>query len=131
VSSHLRPPILDDLGLAAAIEWQTEEFEKRTGIPCKAMVTADLDLPTDTAISLFRIYQEILTNVARHARATHVTTRYAKEGGRLTLTGMDDGVGLPPERSHDTSSLGLRGMRERASLLGAQIKFDRPPDGGR
>lgn len=129
VSADLRPPVLDDLGLAAAIEWQTQEFGKRTGIVSEVTLTAEPQLPADTAIALFRIYQEILTNVARHAQASRVTTRFGTEGPHLLLTVADDGVGLPPERWNDPATLGLRGMRERAALIGADIRLEGPGNG--
>jgi len=118
ISSELRPGILDDLGLAATIEWQADEFTKRTGIPCT--VHCDLgDLKIDRSLStaVFRIFQESLTNVARHAGATAVEVTLRAVGGTLRLEVADDGVGLS-ETAARGDSLGLMGMRERARRFG-------------
>jgi PAS domain S-box-containing protein len=122
ISAELRPGILDDLGLQAAIEWQAEEFQGRTGTRCEVRSTAgDLQLERDLATGVFRIYQEALTNVARHARASHVLVELGLVKGRLKLAVSDDGVGLPaaPRRG----SLGLLGMSERARRLGGELEI--------
>src|SRR6185436_13424702 len=96
ISADLRPGILDDLGLGAAIEWQGEEFAARTGIPCAVRSNlSDLQLDRDLATNLFRIFQESLTNVVRHASAHHVEVAIRLEHGRLHLESADDGVGIP------------------------------------
>ena len=114
ISAAMRPGVLDDLGLAAAIEWQMQEFEGRTGIACAMdgdIHSAALNRELSTA--LFRILQEALTNVARHAQAAHVEVRLAHEHGQLTLEVRDDGVGISAEASRRKRSLGLLGMQER------------------
>jgi PAS domain S-box-containing protein len=124
VSTELRPPILDHLGLGAAIEWQAREFAKHTGIACEVDSAIEPPLPSEISTAILRIYQEILTNVARHAQATRVFTRFNKEGHRLVLSVMDDGVGLTAEQWNDLAALGLLGMRERAALIGATISLE-------
>lgn len=124
IASDLRPAILDDLGLVAAIEWQAGEFEDRSGVSCTFEALADDDhVPPDVATGVFRIMQEALTNVARHAEATQVKIVLAEDVGELVLTVADNGRGLqgPPR---DPKSLGLMGMRERALLLGGTIALE-------
>jgi signal transduction histidine kinase len=124
ISAALRPGILDDLGLAAAIEWQVDEFTKRTGIACELRSTlGDLVLERELATAVFRIFQEALTNIARHAQATAVRVALELERGRLELRIEDDGVGVP--ESAGTRSLGLLGMRERARRLGGECEIRR------
>jgi PAS domain S-box-containing protein len=122
ISTELRPGILDDLGLVEAVEWAVEEFQSRTGTNCR------LDLPEDDividqerATALFRILQETLTNVARHANATQVNVRLAKEEGTLILEVHDNGKGINKEELSAGRSLGILGMRERALLLGGDL----------
>jgi PAS domain S-box-containing protein len=122
ISSELRPGILDMLGLEAAVEWYVEEFEKRTGISCRRSSTmAGADLSSDQATALFRILQEALTNVARHAGATAVDIRLTAEPGRVTLDVVDNGSGIPEHKIGDSRSIGLVGMRERARALGGDL----------
>jgi signal transduction histidine kinase len=122
VISELRPGILDELGLEAAVEWHVGEFEKRTGIPCRlASDMSEVDLSPDHATALFRILQEALTNVARHAGATAVDIRLAAEARRVTLEIVDNGGGIPEEKIGDSRSIGLVGMRERARSLGGGL----------
>jgi signal transduction histidine kinase len=125
ISAALRPGILDDLGLRAALEWQAEEFSRRTGTPCvvKADV-GDLHLDRGLATAVFRIFQEALTNVTRHAQATSVECHLWLERGSLKLDIADDGVGVP-EIAPRSSSLGLLGMRERARRCGGECTIRR------
>lgn len=119
ISTELRPGILDDLGLVAAIEWQANEFQTRTGIQCK--VSTEMEEPQlndETKTALFRIFQETLTNILRHAAAQSVEATLSLAGGRVRLEVTDDGCGIPEGAIHSTRSLGLIGMRERATLLG-------------
>jgi PAS domain S-box-containing protein len=121
ISSRLRPGVLDDLGLLAAVEWQAQEFEQRTGTTC--VVESDIDdAPLDRGLStaVFRILQEALTNVARHARARRVTVRLGVHEGVLRLEVGDDGGGITSEALRSQGSLGLLGMRERARALGGR-----------
>ena len=131
ISTELRPGILDDLGLVAAIEWAGEDFQARTGTTC------GLDLPQEAlavdpaqATAIFRIFQETLTNVARHADASKVDVRLAREDGDLTLEVHDDGKGIPEDKLKIRESLGILGMRERAMLLGGELTISSPPGTG-
>jgi PAS domain S-box-containing protein len=129
IMSELRPGILDELGLEAAAEWYIGEFEKRTGISCRLVSTmAGVDLSPDHATALFRILQEALTNVARHAGASAVDIRLAAEPGRVRLEIVDDGSGIPEDKVRDSRSIGLLGMRERARALGGELEV-RPNSG--
>lgn len=122
ISAELRPGVLDDLGLFAAIEWQAGEFERRTGTTC-VVTSTDGDARFDRALSTaaFRIFQEALTNVARHADASRVDVVFAREGDAVVLEVRDDGKGIPHEALHSPKSLGLLGMRERARRLGGEV----------
>ena len=129
--TELRPPILDDLGLTAAIEWQAREFQNRTSIECVIHpdnVTVDLELEPATA--LFRIFQEILTNVARHAKATRVDVELMANNGHLILEVKDNGRGIPENKLAGGVSLGILGMRERAVLLGGKLGIRGAPGKG-
>jgi signal transduction histidine kinase len=131
VVTELRPGLLDDLGLVAAIEWQAQEFAERTGIDCELYLgVQDLALDRDLATVLFRILQETLTNVARHAEATAIGVRLENQSDGLTLIVWDNGRGLTPSELADPRSLGLVGMRERARAWGGQIVFEGVPDRG-
>jgi PAS domain S-box-containing protein len=123
VASALRPPILD-AGISSAIEWQAQRFEKRTQIPCLVQVPDNLPPLADAkAIGLFRILQEALTNVMRHAQAHTVEVRLTLEAGMLCLTISDDGCGFVPPTGRP-SSFGLVGMRERVLMLGGSLQLD-------
>ena len=131
ISTDLRPGILDDLGLAAALEWAAEEFEARTGTKCRiSMSDEDITADPDRATALFRIFQETLTNVARHAKATEVNVRLASENGELVLEVRDNGQGIQAEQLSTGKSLGILGMRERARLLGGDLIIQGVPGGG-
>lgn len=128
IATALRPSILDQLGLAAALEWQGQEFGARTGIGVAMELCADgAVIPDDLGSSAFRILQESLTNVARHAQARHVTIRLIHTPELLTLEVSDDGIGLPPDQLEGTTSLGLIGMRERALACGGEIRIAAAP----
>jgi signal transduction histidine kinase len=131
VVTELRPSILDDFGLLAALEWQLEEFEKRTGVKCKFVSTmAYVSLDEERSTAAFRIFQESLTNVARHANATKVTATLYKEGDSLVLKVEDNGKGISADDIHNTKSVGLIGMRERALFLGGTVNFSGEPSKG-
>jgi PAS domain S-box-containing protein len=118
ISAELRPGILDDLGLQAAIEWHAEEFAARTGIRCRVEAALDVPVERRQATAVYRIFQEALTNIARHAGATQVDVELVLDaGGRLRLDISDDGVGLSNSAE---SGLGLLGMRERARRVGGE-----------
>ena len=126
ISSELRPGVLDDLGLIAALEWQTAEFEKNTGVR-SSFHSNQSELPLDhkLATHIFRIYQEALTNVARHANATHVSTYLRLSERTLTLEIRDDGKGFDPDEVRLKKRLGLVGMRERARLYGGDVTISK------
>jgi signal transduction histidine kinase len=124
ISAELRPGVLDDLGLHAAIEWQSQEFEKRTGTTC--LVTSSIGdgrFPRDPSTALFRIFQEALTNVARHAEAKRVEIRLSLVDGAIRMEIRDDGRGITATALTDRRSLGLLGMRERARRLGGSAEI--------
>jgi signal transduction histidine kinase len=131
IATELRPGLLDDLGLVAAIEWQAQEFTERTGIECELhlgekAVTFDRDLST----AIFRIFQETLTNVARHAGATRVRVDVEERPGEWTLVIRDNGRGIADSQVADPRSLGLLGMRERARAWGGKVTFEGAPGQG-
>ena len=112
IASELRPGTLDDLGLAAALEWQAQEFARRTGIECRVGLPEDaIVVDADRSTGIFRIFQESLTNVARHAHATSVAARLAVEAGQIVLEVRDNGRGFTPEEVDARKSLGLLGMQ--------------------
>jgi signal transduction histidine kinase len=129
--TELRPGILDDLGLTAAIEWQAREFTKRTGIRCAVTTQADnLALDSNQTTAAFRIFQEILTNVARHAQASRVNVRLETIGKEVVLEASDNGRGIRETELDGAKSLGLVGMRERALLLGGALELRSMPGKG-
>ncbi|HXI91183.1 MAG TPA: MEDS domain-containing protein [Blastocatellia bacterium] len=124
ISSELRPTILDDLGLLEAIEWQAQQFEARTGITCQIdSFVEKVDLSQDKATAVFRILQEALTNVLRHAHATRVNITIAEEEGEFAFEIRDNGRGITEDERTGSRSLGLIGMRERAHLVGGRIEI--------
>jgi PAS domain S-box-containing protein len=132
IAMNLRPLMLDDLGLNAAIEWQARDFERRTGLPVVLWLAPTKDLiDPRTATVLYRIVQEALTNIVRHARATGVRITIALTEGAVELTVQDNGGGFPsvPPRS-PRGSFGLIGIRERVLLLGGHLSMSNAPDGG-
>jgi len=126
ISTELRPGVLDHLGLAAALEWQANEFQNRTGIKCdvRANVSEPLADP-NLATTFFRIFQETLTNVIRHAGATQVMVDLKELDGRIILEVKDNGRGIERAEISNTKSMGLLGMKERAALLGGIFKIGR------
>lgn len=131
IASDLRPQMLDALGLVATIEWAGEEFGARTGMKCSLDIPSeDIAVDQERATAIFRIFQETLTNVARHAEANEVRARLAAEDGKLTLEVSDDGRGIPSEKLRKGRSLGILGMRERATLLGGDLTILSPPGKG-
>ena len=129
ISTELRPNVLD-LGLAAAVEWQVQEFQARTGIRCKVRLLTQEVFAPEVSTALFRILQETLTNIARHAKATRVEVVKQKERDRLVLRIRDNGRGFDPEDPSLSKSLGLLGMRERAALLGGGVNVSSAPGKG-
>jgi len=131
IATSLRPSVLDQIGLAAALEWQGQEFRARTGIDVVVEQACNgVRIPDDLSSSAFRIVQESLTNVARHAKATHVTIRLAQTETVMTLEVSDNGVGCAAACLDGTKSLGLVGMRERALACGGEFSITGRPGRG-
>jgi PAS domain S-box-containing protein len=122
IMSDLHPPLLDDLGLVAAIEWQLEQFQRRTGIRFSwACQEEDVHLSAEARLAMFRVLQEALTNVARHARASRVGVRLMQRAGFMVLQVSDNGVGISAEAAESRRSFGLMAMRERVHGLGGHL----------
>jgi signal transduction histidine kinase len=131
ITSELRPSLLDEQGLAAAIEWQANEFEKRSGISCSTEIDTMIPpLSQDTSINVFRIFQESLSNVMRHAGATSVTVALAKPGQQLVMQITDNGTGIREHEISAHTSFGILGMEERARLCGGAITIKGIPGNG-
>jgi PAS domain S-box-containing protein len=124
ISAELRPSVLDDLGLVPAIEWQAQQFQDRTGIAvhCDCLLD-DVDLDHEQSTAVFRIFQESLTNVLRHSRATRVDVTMVEKDDAFVLTIRDNGRGITEGEKFAQSSIGLLGMRERAHLIGGEIEI--------
>ena len=122
IATELRPAILDDLGLVAAVEWAAEEFDARTGTKCRLdLPDEDIVIDQERTTAIFRIFQETLTNVTRHAQATQVDVRLEREDGSIVLEVRDNGRGIAEDQFSTGRSLGILGMRERALLLGGEL----------
>jgi two-component system sensor histidine kinase UhpB len=132
IAMDLRPLMLDDLGLTEAIDWLVTEFNRRTGIEVDARLDEDVrDLPAHLSTTLYRIVQEALTNITRHARATRVSISLKACHPELQLTIEDNGVGFAQgTRSRNPGSFGLLGIRERALMLGGRLAVGNGPEGG-
>ena len=131
ISTELRPGILDELGVAAAIEWVAKDFQDRTGIRCDVTIRAVGKISDNAlATAIFRIVQEALTNVIRHAEASQVNVSLEKKGDALIVEVRDNGIGIMEGRIHDTKSLGLIGIRERVLQLGGEIVIRGKPGEG-
>lgn len=131
IATDLRPGILDELGLAAAIEWQAREFQSRTQIQCELTKNLDeLEIGGDPATAVFRIFQETLTNVARHSGASKVCIGLERENGFLFLRVQDNGRGFLEKDLRRSRSLGMLGMRERAQIFGGQLLITSEPQNG-
>lgn len=124
VATELRPGILDTLGLIAAIEWQSSEFQERTGIFCEVKIELEeTTMEPELTTVCFRIFQETLTNIIRHAQATHVEVKLSHHGDSLVLTVRDNGRGIAEKEIVNAHSIGLIGMRERAAHVGGDVLF--------
>ena len=130
IAADLRPMLLDDLGLVPAIEWLVGNFIQRCGVACKLCVDEELELPEPYATAVFRIVQESLANVAKHAGASEVTVAIGKVAHAVTLTVRDNGCGFSKSVPRKPQSLGLMGLRERAELLGGRVAIDSAPGQG-
>ncbi len=131
IALNLRPKILDDLGLVAALRWLVDEFNAQAG----PRATLDMDgltsrLPRPVELVLYRVVQEALTNVRRHAQARHVWVHLQVSGDQVTVTVQDDGRGFDPNRLNEGEGLGLLGMRERLASLGGELQVDSQPGQG-
>ena len=124
ISSELRPSVLDDLGLVAAIEVEARLFEERSGIECEVSVAGEIPANPDSITAVYRIVQEALTNVARHSNATRTELRLRNRGDELLLEIRDDGRGATAEEIVDPMSFGLIGIRERAAVIGASVQIE-------
>lgn len=125
ISSKLRPGILDELGLIAAIEWQAEEFEKLTNIKCSLVLPKkELQLGENKSTAIFRILQEALTNIARHSQATRAAISLLNHQSHISLEIQDNGKGITQDQIKDFKSLGIHGMEERAMVFGGQVYID-------
>jgi PAS domain S-box-containing protein len=125
IGTELRPAVLDNMGLQAAIEWQAEEFQQRTGIKCECVIldqTFEVDRDRSTAV--FRIFQESLTNIARHYKSKNVWVSFGKQGDDLFLEVRDNGKGISENDTHKKDSFGLLGMKERASVFGGRLEVN-------
>jgi len=131
IMMELRPSILDDFGLVAAIEWHLQDFQKRTGIQCEFIsALEEIDLSEEYSTAIYRIVQESLTNVARHANATRVTVTFGEKSGNVMLEVRDNGIGIRKEQVAGSKSLGLSGMKERALLIGGTVDISGSPGKG-
>jgi signal transduction histidine kinase len=124
IATELRPGVLDSLGLAAAIEWQAMDFKERSGIACNVKIEVkEARWDREFSTVCFRVFQETLTNVIRHAAATQVDVRLAQVGDELVLTVRDNGRGITEKEIINARSIGIIGMRERVAQVGGQLFF--------
>jgi len=125
LSSRLRPAVLDDLGLFATIEWLVEDFQERTGLKCHLALPEELEptMPSELMTDIFRICQESLTNVARHAQATELEVHLSLGDDQIMMRIQDNGKGITKEEITTGDSLGLLGMRERTHTWNGEIEF--------
>ena len=125
ITSMLRPTVLDHFGLIPAIEWQAEEFRKRSGIGYEIEVIPDeFQIDEKKSTVIFRIFQEMLTNIVRHAKATKIRIDILKNDETITMSVTDNGIGLIESRLDEPESFGIMGMRERAYSIGGNIEFE-------
>jgi signal transduction histidine kinase len=131
IATELRPGVLDSLGLSAAIEWQTMDFQSRTSILCDVTIDVKEEMwDKEVTTACFRAFQETLTNIIRHAGATHVDVRLAQVGPELILTVRDNGRGISEKEVSHARSIGIIGMRERMAQVGGEVQFaGRPGEG--
>jgi PAS domain S-box-containing protein len=130
IAADLRPLVLDDLGLVPAIEWLVQNFTQRSGVACELEVDEELELREPYATAVFRIVQESLVNVAKHARARHVKVALVRTRSEIRLSVIDDGLGFDPSAARKPNSLGIAGLRERAQLVQGAITVRSEPGQG-
>ncbi len=122
ISTMLRPPVLDHFGISAAIEWAANDFQKRTAVRCKVIISPeDIRLEENVTIAVFRIFQEALTNITRHANASRVDVSFTDENGTIVLQVKDNGKGIAKKQIDTMKSLGIVGMKEKAKNLGGSL----------
>jgi signal transduction histidine kinase len=131
IIEDLRPTLLDNLGIGAALRWQCEQYTKRTSCPCEIdLEESQLQLPPDISIAFYRIAQEALTNITKYAKASRVTVSLKRDSDRWTLRVHDDGVGIDLAKQHNPTSHGLTSIRERARALGGEVSIVGGPGEG-
>jgi len=131
ICSELRPAVLDGLGLSAAIEWQAAEFANRTGIACYIQTEpSEIKLSEELSVAIFRIFQETLTNIARHAHATEVEVELQLSPGEFLMRVCDDGVGMRVTADRKEKSFGLLGVKERVRGFGGELRLCTGEKGG-
>ena len=130
IAADLRPLLLDDLGLVPAVEWLVQSFIQRSSMACALVVDEDMELHEPYATAVFRILQEVLANVAKHARAKHTTVDIERDAGAVMLRVSDDGQGFSLAEPRKPESLGLMGLRERVRLLKGSMDIDTAPGRG-
>jgi PAS domain S-box-containing protein len=130
IASDLRPLLLDDLGLVSAVQWLVQTFIQRSGIVCALVVDEDMELDEPYATAVFRILQEVLANVSKHARATHTAVNIERNAEAVMLRVSDDGQGFSLAEPRRPESLGLMGLRERVRLLKGRMDIDSAPGRG-
>jgi len=131
IVSELRPALIDKIDLQTAIQWQVTEFQRRTGITCKLTFDKDLmNLDKEKEINIFRVIQELLTNILRHSRATKVKINFKVSDSKLVLCVKDNGTGIKEEQLSSTRSFGIIGMNERVSFMGGVLTIKGIPEKG-
>ena len=131
MQTELRPTMLDLFGIKAAIHELTDDFRQRSGIACEvSLPDEDIAISHKLGITLYRMLQEMLNNVVRHAQASQVDVILDVDEDRVALTVRDDGIGMPPEPVESTATFGLRGIRERAAFLGGAVTVSAGRNGG-
>jgi len=127
ITSELRIPLLDHLGLIAAIDWQIKEFQKRTNIKCTANLVKEIEIDNERATAIFRIFQELLTNISKHSKAKNVTIEIAIIENNITISVIDDGIGIQDSDLQKSSSFGIIGIKERVKMLGGEFILNSTP----
>jgi two-component system sensor histidine kinase UhpB len=130
ITSELRSPIMDDLGLASSLEWYCNGFEKRSGLQISMELDEVQSVNTNNNLVIYRVLQESLTNIVRHAYAKKIHVKLGKKGNVIVLTVQDDGIGIPHEKIKSSNSLGLIGMNERVRQTGGHMEITTPNKGG-
>ncbi len=131
IATELRPAVLDDFGLIAAIEWQAQEFERKTEVPCIFKYNEEnLDLDPESSTAVFRIFQETLTNITRHADASTIKVFFATSNDQFLMRVEDNGKGIDLDKIKNRKSLGILGMHERARLIGGELNIFKRKSGG-